>query len=155
MGIYQRILVPTDGGQPAAAALTHATALARDQGASLKLITIVDEAIGDYMGGELAWIDPQTLRNNLVTGARGVLDAAVAQAKQMGVNVESELIESTEGRVGRAILEAAETWRADLLVVATHGRHGLARLLLGSTAQALVHRGHLPILVIPPTDGED
>lgn len=149
MGLYQRILVPVDGSTPAGKSLKQALKLAGDQKASIKLITVVDEAIGDYMGGELAWIDPQTLRDNLVAGARKVLDAALEEAKAEGLTVESELIESPEGRVGRAILKAAEDWGADLLVIATHGRHGLSRLLLGSTTETLLRKGSLPMLVVP------
>ncbi|AOU97682.1 hypothetical protein BI364_06670 [Acidihalobacter yilgarnensis] len=149
MGLYQRILVPVDGSGPAGKSLAQALALAADQDASIKLITVVDEAIGDYMGGELAWIDPQTLRDNLVGGARKVLDAALEEAKAAGLEVESELIESPEGRIGRAILKAAEDWQADLLVIATHGRHGLARLLLGSTTETLLRKGSLPMLIVP------
>lgn len=149
MGLYQRILVPVDGSGPAGKSLAHALTLAANQGASIKLITVVDEAIGDYMGGELAWIDPQTLRDNLVRGARKVLDAALEQAQAAGLPTESELIESPEGHIGRTILEAAEIWHADLLVIATHGRHGLTRLLLGSTTETLLRKGNLPMLVIP------
>lgn len=149
MGLYQRILVPVDGSAPAASSLEQALALALDQGASLKLITVVDEAIGDYMGGELAWIDPQTLRDNLVRGARQVLDTAVEKADKAGLSAESELIESPQGRIDRAILKAAQDWHADLLVVATHGRHGLSRLLLGSTTETLLRKGNLPMLIVP------
>lgn len=149
MGLYHRILVPVDGSDPSARSLEKAIALATDQGAEIKLITVVDEAIGDYMGGELAWIDPQTLRENLVRGSRKVLDAAVETANRAGLSADSELIESPSGHIDRAILKAAEHWKADLLVIATHGRHGLTRLLLGSTAETLLRKGSLPMLVIP------
>ena len=149
MAIYQRILMATDGSPGSAATLAHAEALATNQGAKLKLITVVDEAIGSYMGGELAWIDPATLRSNLLEGARQVLERAAAHARAGGLEVETELIEATDGHVGRAIISAANDWPADLLVVSTHGRHGLARLVLGSMAETLVRWGNLPILVVP------
>ena len=154
MAIYQRILIAADGSPGTAATLAHAETLAADQGAKLKLITVVDEAIGSYMGGELAWIDPATLRANLLEGARQVLERAAAHARAAGLEVETELIETTEGHVGRTILKAAEDWPADLLVVSTHGRHGLARLVLGSMAETLVRWGHLPILVVPAEEAE-
>jgi nucleotide-binding universal stress UspA family protein len=149
MSLYQRILVPVDGSPAAQQGLREALALAQDQKAALKLINVVDEAIGDYMGAELAWIDPQTLRDNLVAAAKQVLEAAVAQARGAGVEVESELIETPQGHIGHAILEAARAWRADLLVICTHGRHGLARLLLGSTTESVIRETPLPILVVP------
>ena len=149
MAIYRRILMATDGSPGTAVTLTHAEALAADQGAQLKLVTVVDEAIGSYMGGELAWIDPATLRSNLLEGARQVLERAAAHARAAGLTVESELIEAPEGHVGRAIITAANAWPADLLVVSTHGRHGLTRLVLGSMAETLVRWGNLPILVVP------
>ena len=149
MGLYQRILIPTDGSPSSNAVLEHAARLARDQGARVKLITVVDETLGDHVGGELAWIEPELLRENLLAGARKSLEGAVSRAKELELEVDSELIESSDGRIDRAILDAADSWRADLLVITTHGRHGLARLLLGSTAETLVRRGELPILVVP------
>lgn len=152
MSMYQRILIPTDGSPSSNAVLEHAASLARDQNARVKLITVVDETLGDHIGGELAWIEPELLRENLLAGARKSLEAAVARANTLGLDAESDLIESSDGRIDRAILDAAVEWRADLLVITTHGRHGLARLLLGSTAETLVRRGKLPILVLPPAD---
>jgi nucleotide-binding universal stress UspA family protein len=149
MSLYQRILAPVDGSAAAQQGLRQALALARDQGAALKLISVVDEAVGDYMGGELAWIDPKTLRANLVAGAKQVLEAAARQAREAGIDVQSELIETPEGRIGHAILQAARAWQADLLVICTHGRHGLARLLLGSTTESVIRDAPLPILVVP------
>jgi nucleotide-binding universal stress UspA family protein len=149
MSLYQRILAPVDGSAAAQHGLRQALALARDQGAALKLISVVDEAVGDYMGGELAWIDPKTLRDNLVAGAKQVLEAAARQAREAGIDVQSELIETPEGRIGHAILQAARAWQADLLVICTHGRHGLARLLLGSTTESVIRSTPLPILVVP------
>lgn len=149
MGLYQRILVPVDGSTPAGKSLSHALTLAADQGAAVKLITVVDEAIGDYMGGELAWIDPQTLRDNLLRGARKILDMAIKEAEAANLTVESELIEAPGGHIGRSILYAAEDWHADLLVVSTHGRHGLSRLLMGSITETLMRKGNFPMLVVP------
>lgn len=149
MSLYQRILIPTDGSPSSNAVLEHAARLAHDQDAKVKLITVVDETLGDHVGGELAWIEPELLRENLLAGARKSLEGVVARAKEGGLDAESELIESTDGRIDRAILNAAASWEADLLVITTHGRHGLARLLLGSTAETLVRKGSLPILVVP------
>lgn len=151
MGLYQRILIPTDNSPNTKAVLAYAAKLVHDQGAKVKLLTVIDLTLGDHVGGELAWIEPEMLRENLVTGARNSLTQTVEHARSLGMETESELIESRDGRIDHAILDAAQNWQADLLIITTHGRHGLARLLLGSTAETLVRQGKLPILVVPST----
>ncbi len=149
MSIYQRILVPIDDSLAAHAGLRAAIDLALDQSAALKIITVVDEASEAFGGAELGWIDPQTLDANLKSGAEHVLDEAVNLTKKAGLEPEYELIEAPDGQVAQHIREAAMRWGADLLVLGTHGHHGLSRWLSGSTTESLLHGLTLPLLAIP------
>ncbi|HLF70653.1 MAG TPA: universal stress protein, partial [Dehalococcoidia bacterium] len=57
------------------------------------------------------------------------------------------------GKPAPEIIAAAKEWRADLIVIASHGRSGLGRLVLGSVAQAVVHEAHCPVLIVRSPDG--
>ena len=149
MSIYQRILVPVDDSLAAHAGLRAAIDLALDQGATLKIITVVDEASEAFGGAELGWIDPQTMDASLKSGAEHVLDEAVKLATDAGLNPEHELITAPDGHVAQHIKQAAQSWDADLLVLGTHGRHGLSRWLSGSTTESILHGLTLPLLAVP------
>ena len=151
MSLYNRILVPVDGDAPASHALDHALAIARDQGARLKLITVLDKGVADYRGAEVGWLDREKWHEELRVHASATLESAGerVRAAAADVPVETEVVDAPKGGVWKRILQAAEDWRADLLVVGTHGRHGVDRVLLGSVSGALVRQGHLPLLVVP------
>ncbi|MEJ2630534.1 MAG: universal stress protein [Acidihalobacter sp.] len=155
MSLYQRIIVPVDDSPAAMYGLQAALALAKDQAAQLKLFTVVDEASSGYAGGELGWIEPEGIDKELRSEARHLLNEAVASAEAAGLAPEQELIETPSGHTVRAIHQAASQWRADLMVIGTHGRHGMAHMLFGSTAEDVVRSPELPILVVPiPHAGE-
>ena len=149
MSLYQRIIAPVDDSLAAQYGLRAAIALAKDQDAKLKLFTIVDETSSGYSGGELGWVEPEGLDKQLRSEARHLLDEAVALAEAAGITPEHELIEAPSGHVARAIHQASSQWQADLLVIGTHGRHGMAHMLFGSTTGEIVRSPELPILVVP------
>lgn len=149
MSLYQRIIVPVDDSLPAHYGLRTAIALAHDQRAHLKLFTVIDEAPQDYAGSELGWTKTERWDQSLRANARHLLAAAVHLAASAGVHAEQELIEAPRGHVARCIGEAAQNWSADLLVLGSHGRHGLSHMLFGSTAETLLRQVNLPLLVVP------
>lgn len=157
MSLYQRIIAPVDDSLAARYGMQTAIALAKDQGAQLKLFTVVNEASSGYGGGELGWIESEGIDRELRSEARHLLNEAVATAEAAGVTPEQELIEAPSGHIARAIHQAAAQWQADLLVIGTHGRHGMAHMLFGSTTGEIVRSPELPILVVPatPTDGAE
>lgn len=149
MAIYHRIMVPTDGSQPSVAALEHALVIARDQGAQLKLVVVLDEGVSDYTAAEIAWVDRGKWHKELLADARKALETGMARLQDAGLEGDSEVIAAPKGGVGEVIVEAAERWQADLLVIGSHGRHGVERLLLGSVSESVVRNGRLPVLVVP------
>lgn len=157
MSLYNKILVPVDGDVPASHALDHAIAIARDQGARLKLITVLDKGVADYRGAEVGWLDRDKWHEELRVQARTTLEGAGERVRDAAadVSVETEVVDAPKGGVWKRILQAAEDWGADLLVVGTHGRHGVDRVLLGSVSEALVRHGHLPLLVVPAPAHEE
>jgi nucleotide-binding universal stress UspA family protein len=81
-----------------------------------------------------------------------ILEKALAMAREQGVQAESELVETIGGRAADRIVEAASKWRADLIVMGTHGRRGVRRLLMGSDAALVLHSSPVSVLMIRGTD---
>lgn len=144
--MYQKILVPIDGSDTAKLGLDEAVRLAKDQNASLRLIHVVNEAMifssyeGDLYTGELL--------DALRASGRVILATGEAQVRGQGLAVETALLEAQGGQAGEVIVRDAKEWRADLIVLGTHGRRGIRRLVLGSDAEHVVRLTPAPVLLI-------
>ena len=145
--MYKRILVPTDGSITADLALKEAIALAKDQDARLLIIHIADP-------GPLAWDLELThismIREALYKAGLEILEKAEDAARETGVELETRLIEAerVSHQVTNLIIQEAEKWLADLIVMGTHGRKGLEHLLMGSVAEGVVRSWSKPVLLI-------
>ncbi len=141
------ILVPLDGSQLAERVLPYADALARATDASLTLMTAIENE-----QGELAARVP-ALRERLEHGARDQaaqhLERAAALLRAWGRTV-STLI--TSGRPAEEILDTADRLDAALIAMATHGRSGLQRWLVGSVADKVMRLSHRPTLLVRPLE---
>ena len=146
--MYQRILVPTDGSPLSKKAVKSAVQLASSLGAELVALNVVPRyPVAYFEGGvsvshsEVARIEKQWAEQGLALAetVRATADAAGVKAK--AVTVRSDL-------VAEAILSAARKHRCDLVVMASHGRKGLKRLLLGSETQHVLTHGNVPVLVL-------
>lgn len=144
--MYQKILVPVDGSAPSLRGLQEAAMLARESGARLKLIHVVNEFIFDPVYAPAVVYEP-VLESMRANGQR-ILESAAAAARQAGVEPETQLIETIGGSVARLILEAARTWPADLIVMGTHGRRGVRRAVLGSDAETVLRTSAVPVLFV-------
>src|SRR5262245_54511729 len=134
----KKILFPTDFSPASEEALRWATSLARDTGATM-IIAHVEEPPLAYGGGEMYVAADETDRDEL--------RRALVKIVPLDHNVpfEHKLL---VGDPASAIVEAAETEDADIIVLGTHGRTGLTRLLMGSVAEAVVRRANCPVLTI-------
>jgi nucleotide-binding universal stress UspA family protein len=144
--LYKRILVPVDGSDTSNTALQEALRIAKDQQAALRIVHIVDEAVidGDIDG----LINYAALRDALKQGGTHLLARAAKSASQAGVEAETALLETMGERHGEAIAAEAKRWQADLLVMGTHGRHGLDRLFMGSIAEGTARLAPVPLLLV-------
>ena len=84
-------------------------------------------------------------------GAEGFLGKAAESARAVGVEVEIKLVESEVKHVSDMLVEAAAEWRADLLVVGTHGHRGMERFFVGSVAERLVRKAETSLLLVRST----
>jgi nucleotide-binding universal stress UspA family protein len=143
MPAYKRILVPVDGSDTSTKALVAALQLARDTGARVRVLSVLDE-LAYFTGYEHS---DQVLQAARQESAR-VLASAVEQAKAAGIEADSALVDEPGQRLGQTVAKAAEDWDADLIVVGTHGRRGVSRVLLGSGAEQVIRSAPIPVLVI-------
>ena len=144
--MYRKILVPVDGSETAMRGLDEAIKLAKDQTAKIRLIHVVNElmVVASYEGtvysGELI----QALRES----GQKVLESAKQKVAKAGIQVESELLEAHGGHAGHTIVKDAEQCQADVIVLGTHGRRGLSRLVMGSDAEQVVRQTNIPVLLV-------
>jgi nucleotide-binding universal stress UspA family protein len=145
--MYQRILVPTDGSTTAQKGLGEAIALAKLTGARIRLVHVVD-ALTVAIGADGFAGYSTDMLSLLREGGQAILDAARQRVSAAGIVVESILLEALSGRVGDLVLEEAAHWQADLIVIGTHGRRGVRRLLLGSDAEQILRAAPVPVLLV-------
>lgn len=143
MGAFKRILVPLDGSKTSEQALAAALAMARDAGAKLTLVHSVDES---------AYLSESDYSGHLVEAARSAAQKVLANgletAKAAGIEADSKLIDFPGQRLGQTIADEAQACGADLIVVGSHGRRGIGRVLLGSGAEQIVRMAPVPVMVI-------
>jgi nucleotide-binding universal stress UspA family protein len=144
--MYGKILVPVDGSETSTRGLNEAIKIAKAQGSQLRLVHIVNEFILNYTYAPGLYA--QNLIDSLVKAGREVLDTAEKAAKREGVKADTVLIESIGGVAADLILAQAKQWRADLIVMGTHGRRGLVRLALGSDAEQVVRAATSPVMLV-------
>ena len=144
--MYGKILVPVDGSETSTLGLNEAIKIAKAQGSELRLVHIVNEFILDYTYSPGLYAT--NLIESLVKAGRTVLDAAESVAQREGVKAERVLLESIGGRAADLILAQAQEWHADLIVMGTHGRRGLARMAMGSDADQVVRAANSPVLLV-------
>lgn len=138
--MFKHILVPTDFGEPAQAALDVALSLASSADAKLTLFHAYAFLMPIY--SEAAWVPGAEIERD----ARQALDEALSKVKKIYSKTESAL---TCGDPALEILRAATKLGADLIVIGTHGRRGLSRVLLGSVAEKVVRLSPVPVLTVP------
>ena len=144
--MFRKILVPVDGSATAARGLKEAIRIAKDQGAKLRLVHVVDESMA--IGSAEAGVDMEALVEGLVKSGRTVLERARAAAEKGGARAETGIYESMSGPVADTILRDAKKWGADLIVMGTHGRRGIRRLVLGSDAEQVMRATTVPVMLV-------
>lgn len=143
MSTFKKILVPLDGSETSKAALTMALRLALDTGAQLRLIHCLDE---------LAYIGGYEYSVSLIDEVRKDADRLLTEGQELcraaKVEVSAHVIERLGQRLGQTVSEEAAQWQADLVVVGSHGRRGIGRVLLGSGAEQIIRFSKIPVLTV-------
>ena len=144
---YQRILVPVDGSATSNEGLSEALKLARLSGGRVRLLHAVD-MLSLSLSPEISMAASPTLFEMLREGGHAILGKALTAAHDAGVAAETVLRDTLSERVSDMIVDEAKSWRADLIVIGTHGRRGVGRLLLGSDAEQVARSASVPVLLV-------
>ena len=146
--MYQRILVATDGSELSDKAVQHALNLADAFAAELIALRIVPHYPTAYFEGGMALArqDMEAVEKQWEEEAQANVNAVRSEGQKRQVKVKALTIKAE--LVGEAIVTAAQQHKADLVVMASHGRKGIKRLLLGSETQHVLTHSHTPVLVL-------
>jgi nucleotide-binding universal stress UspA family protein len=139
----KRILVPTDFGSPSSAAVDYAINLASMAGASVTVFHAYEIPVIAVPDG--TFVATPEMVTRIQSAAEAALRSTVESRRSSSVALDSLL---REGRPWEAIHDAAKEVGADLIVLGTHGRHGLVRALLGSVTEKVVRTALVPVLVV-------
>ena len=143
--MFKKILVPLDGSSFAEEALPHARELAECGGAEI-ILARVDEPYEPPPG---IFVPATAIPEVVRLSAGEYLEQLVSRLKLAGFKVESVVL---DGKVADALLKYAREEGVDLIVMSTHGRTGISRLLMGSVAEQIVHGARCPVLLIRPQE---
>jgi nucleotide-binding universal stress UspA family protein len=148
MGVYDDILVPTDGSAATNRAVDHAVELAGVHDATLHALYVVNTATFASLPMESSF---EGVASMLDREGEAALDAVESIADEAGVRIERSLV---DGSPAREIVRYAEDEGCDLVIMGTHGRGGIDRLLLGSVTERVVRSSNVPVLTIRAVDEE-
>jgi nucleotide-binding universal stress UspA family protein len=147
MPVFKKILVPVDGSPTSNKAVDFALRLAQDGQASVRLLHCIDET---------SFLDAYEYSRELIEQARQagqkILQDGLAAAQKLGVNADTLLLERAGQRLGHSVADTAGDWGADLVVVGSHGRRGIGRLLLGSGSEQILRDSPVPVLLVKGYD---
>lgn len=146
--MFKRILVATDGSPLSKKAVNSAIALAAQTDAELVAITVVPRYPKNYFDGAAVFTpeDAALIEKQWEETAQATLDAIAKRAKASGVKIKTVTV--TADLVAEAIIAAAKKNKCQMIVMASHGRKGIKRLLLGSETQHVLTHSELPVLVL-------
>jgi len=154
--MYARILVPVDASTAAAAGLKEAVRIARYCDGRLRLLHVVDDL---HFAPEAALhpTAPAAAMSTALEAGSALLQRLRDDALREGGVVESVLVESAGRQVHEIVNDQAQAWDAELLVLGTHGRRGVDRLVAGSVAEQVVRHADVPVLLVrsPPARSQD
>lgn len=147
--MFKRILVPVDGSHASGLGLDAAIRLAKDQRAALCLLHIVDQrAITQNLAGEGGAAVIDQIFDSLRASGRQIAAKAEAKARKQRVRAKAVMVENISRSVADVIVGQARKYRADLIVIGTHGRRGVSRLVMGSDAEGVVRTTPVPVLLV-------
>jgi len=144
--MYKKIFVPLDGSDLAEKVLPHAIALAKGSGAEVTLATVVELSLG-AAGAKLDAFPQAAAEQKMALRGEAVVYLQKVQRDLKGQGVAAEVV-VLEGDVASQIITYAEQKGFDLIAMATHGRSGIDRFLMGSIAEKVVRSTLKPVLLI-------
>ena len=146
--MYERILVATDGSELSQKAVDNALDLATKLGAQLVAVKVVPPYPHSYFEGALAVEMQDVARIEAQWSEAALKELEAVKTAGAGRNVAVTPIVVRSDQVSEALIATAQKHHCDLIVMASHGRRGMSRLLLGSETQHVLTHSHIPVLVL-------
>lgn len=149
--MYEQILISTDGSELAQKVVDHGLGLAKSLGAKVTIVTVT-EPFPIYAGAAAGagWAPPPMETVEYEERQKEMAEKTLAQAKAAAdrLGVDAETVHIAEAHAAEAIVETANSQHCSLIVMASHGRRGIRRLLLGSQTSEVLANSSVPILVV-------
>jgi len=149
--MYARILVPVDASAAAAAGFREALGLAHRCRARLRLVHVLEDLPFVAPGAAFQTVPEEAAQSLLLASSR-LLTRLRDEAIRDGAQVDCVLVENADHRAGELINEQAVAWKAELIVMGTHGRRGAERFMEGSVAEQVVRHADVPVLLVTAVD---
>ena len=146
--MFTRIMLATDGSKLSQKAVKSAIDMASKFNAELVAVKVIPRYVQTYFEGSftVADIDVKSIEAQWAASAQQVLDKIATSAAAKGVSVKTSVIKSDD--ISDGLVKAANKMKADLIVMASHGRKGIKRVLLGSETQNVLTHSEVPVLVL-------
>lgn len=147
--MYKHILIATDGSELATKALDHGLALAKGVGARVTVVTVTEMWSAMDIAHDVRQGRPYPIghfEQIAAAGAKRILDDAARRAGALGVTCNC--VHMTDQHPAEGIVDAVKDLACDLIVMASHGRRGVSRALLGSQAYEVLSRCSVPALIV-------
>ena len=145
--MYKTIMVAVDGSSVANLALAEASRLGKALGSTVHLVHVVDDG---YVLYDVGYLEPTMLNQALIDAGRKILDTAQQSLIADGVQCSTRLIEEpfSPSDIAITIEQAAREAKAELIIMGTHGRRGVKRLVMGSVAEGVLRLSKAPVLMV-------
>jgi nucleotide-binding universal stress UspA family protein len=143
--MYKHLLIAFDGSELAEKALKHAIDLARASGGRITALNVTLPWSSVAAGEVALMFPPEDYEKSTASEAAKKLAKAAAEAAEQGV--PCDVLHASDAQAHKAIVETAQERGCDLIVMGSHGRRGIAGLLLGSVAMKTLTHAHVPVLV--------
>ena len=148
--MYTHILVPTDGSELAQGGVTHGLALAKQHGARITAVTVTEAPGGQFAYSSDLWTPDEAemaaYEEAQARAAQAILAPVRTIAGQLGLEIETVHVPGR--RAAPAILDTARICGCDAIVMASHGRTGISRAMLGSQTAEVLTNATMPVIVI-------
>lgn len=150
--MYKRIAVAVDGSSTSDLALGEALKLAKEGQSQLLLLHVSEDTSLAWSGGDwMVAMPPVVSPEQFEELGRQILEHAQEKVRNAGLDAELRRVNDAGQRVGNVIAKEAQDWKADLIVIGSHGRKGLDRFLLGSVAEGVMRASTMPVLLVRGT----
>ena len=146
--MFKKILVPLDGSRTSRLGLEEAIQLAKGQNATLYLLHVLDQQAMIQEPAVSSGVFIDDFMRQLREAAKAILAQAEAVVKKGHVRAKSIMVENFSGQTADVIVNQAKKLKVDLIVLGTHGRRGIKRLVMGSDAEGVLRETPVPVMLV-------